>query len=300
MKILQIGMGQNPDGLQKAFAAKGEHKYLWSGDKELNAKIIAISASWKPDLIYMQVQCEGVLRNGALANAKANGAYIVNWCGDARNPLPEWYIETGKVIDMTCFTNQRDVDTMIAMGLNASFLQEGYDTEIFSPFGEKIDGDIVFVGSNYGDDRFPLSKERRVMVETLKANFGNKFQVYGNRWGWGRQVDQLEAAKIYRGAKIVINHSHFNLPRYTSNRMIFAMACGACVMTHNFQDVDKDWSDYNELIVCDMRPLLINCDTYLDQINNKERNRIAHNGYIKVKENYTFEHFVDNVIAMIP
>jgi spore maturation protein CgeB len=187
---------------------------------------------------------------------------------------------------------------MTSLGLNALFLQEGYDTEIFSPFGEKIDGDIVFIGSNYGDNMFPLSKERREMVETLKAHFGNKFQVYGNGWGWGRQVDQLEAAKIYRGAKIVINHSHFNLPRYTSNRMIFAMACGAFVISHDFSHSEIDWTA-NELQrwgnVSDLIPF---CEAWLTQ--DKERNRIAHNGYIKVRDNYTFGHFVDNLIAIVP
>lgn len=302
MRILHIGMTATPNlerGLSKAFKEKStEYIEIYTGDKEVNSKIIGAAVAFKPELAFIQVQQGGVISDEALVALKKSGSYIVNWTGDCRQPLPAWYVETGKLVDITLFNNGDDIKVMKKHKLKAGFLQEGYDTEIFNPFGKKRKSpEIVFVGTNYGDAAFPLSIERRLIVEALQPHFGDRFGVYGNGWEHGRFVNQEETAEIYRNAKIVINYSHYDCSRYSSNRLVFALACGAFVLTQDYKHLYKDFDKKELLSFQGAHDVVEACEHWLPK--EKQRKEIAHNGYIKVRDNYTFDHFVDNLIAMV-
>lgn len=259
MRFLHIGMstGDNghAQGLREAFPEYQEINV--GGDKELlNAKIKDAATVYKPELVFIQIQDVGIHAT-SLIELQANGAFIINWSGDVRARIPSFYFDYAKYVDLTCFSNQPDVDTFNSLGWPAAFLQIGYDPALyyFDANCPKTT-DIIFMGNNIGD--FPLSAYRRDMVAYLKRVYGDRFKAYGIGQPDGNFMgDQPGEADAYRHAKIGINLSHFNINRYTSDRMFRMLGCGVAVMSHNFEDTTDDyllaadaigwWSDFNQL-----------------------------------------------------
>lgn len=226
LKLMHIMVGvHNPMlqiGLDSVFDC---FHFNWRADcytdkrNVLNIDFLRIFYEFKPDIVFMHTQEEGVLSLETILTMKAGGAKIYNWTGDVRQPTPSHYIELARHIDSTLFTNLRDVEVCRDAGWKSDFLQVGFDSEHFNPTGNVSNAypEILFLGSNY-KGAFPLSGLRSEMVERLKKEFGNNFGVYGNNWdslGNGTIDSYQEEATAYRSCKIAINLSHFAYPKYT-------------------------------------------------------------------------------------
>ena len=159
MKILHLGLCVSPppiNGLQKAFIQNCEHyAELNCGDPDFNNKTKILSRDFKPDLVFIQIQAAGILTTETVRELRQNGAFVVNWNGDVRDDVPAWMLQTG--VDLTLFSNMRDVNSVRSRNLPADFLEIGYDPEIYCPEGAfKSCQDVVFFGNNYGN-QFTLS-----------------------------------------------------------------------------------------------------------------------------------------------
>jgi len=256
MKILFVSLGKQFD-IKEALAEYGDVIYWdWSGrERTFNSDLRQLVDTHKPDMVFMQIQTPNILRPDT-AQYIAGKSKVINWTGDVRHPLPNWFIEVGKHIHLTLFTNMTDVNTARARGIRADYLQIGFPTEIFKPEGEvRNEADIIFMGNNNG--MFPLSPLRASMVDLLKKKYGKQFRVFGVNWkGFNPEFNQEEEAKIYRGCKIAINLSHFNYSRYSSDRLFRLMGTGVFCLSHNYIDIGLEfevgvhldvWNDLNEL-----------------------------------------------------
>lgn len=300
MRFLHVGLsacGTPINGLQKALMELGEYEEINTGTKNLNEAIIQKSDSFKPDLVWIQIQTGGFIKNETVAYLRNNGAFVMNWSGDCRSPVPEWYLDLGRHIDLTTFSNINDVETLNSRGVKADFLQIGYDPEIYTPVGSKIRmQDVVFLGNNLVD-QFPLSKFRADMVKFLKGHFGNKFGVYGSGWKGGNgsyMGNQLGEAALYRSTKIAINCSHFDYKRYSSDRIFRILGSGTFCLSKWYPQIEEDFTDGEDLVVWrDLADLKNKIGFYLK--NSAERNRIASNGHKKALNNYTFSHMAQSI-----
>lgn len=289
--FLHIGMSSLPNGhavgLKKYFESIG-WKYIDinTGNPELNRVIQEYAVSYKPDLTWIQIQDRGITKYSIQA-LKNNGSYIIQWCGDKRHRTPDCYFEYCQMgVDLTTFSNMEDIQNVSGCGYDASWLQIGYDENIYNTTGP-IDhqADIVFMGSNF--THFPLSGLRRDMVNELKRTYGDRFKAYGSGQPDGSFMgNQHGEAAVYRGAKIGINLSHFDSPRYTSDRMFRMLGCGVCVLSHGFQNMDDDFK--NVLGWCDLDQL----KTMIDYLLNEEeiRKRVAADNHQLALNNHTFYH----------
>ena len=290
-KVLHVALnaGEPQYGLRRMLSSFGEYKeFDWikeekKGIKHLRDSLIKISEEFNPDLTFVQIQRENVIDPYTASKLKG---YVINWTGDVRHPLPQWYIDIGRHIDLTCFTNTTDVQIMTNLGVNAAYLQIGYNEEIFKKQGKKDSvPDIVFMGNHY-KGHFPLSDFRYEMVMHLQNIYGNDFRVYGK----GYEGEDLNGNKegesmVYRSCKIAINCSHFDYGRYSSDRILRIMGSGAFCLTKWYPEIEKDYIDgihlrvfhhYNEL------PELI--DYYLK--NEAERKIIAERGHYHALNNH--------------
>jgi hypothetical protein len=215
--------------------AKSKHR--------LDTLILKTISKIQPDLTFMQIQGDGILKPDIAAQIPG---IVINWTGDVRQPLPDWFMKVGKNISLTLFTNQADAKVMLDAGLDADYLQTGFHPEIFNPrWGSKLLDipDIVFMGNNYAQ-QFPLCQFRRDMVNFLQSKFGQGFAVYGNNWGTPHKSlnkDHRREAAVYRSCKIAIGCSHFDLSRYSSDRLFRAMGSGAFYLTKWYPDIEKDF-----------------------------------------------------------
>lgn len=261
-KLLHVGLSPVPDfhgvGLKNACDANNwEYKDIATADQDLNFQIINIANTYKPDLAFIQIQSEGLSKE-AIEALKANNCFCINWSGDIRSRLPDFYFTYAQWgIDLTCFSNMQDVGIMHKCGYESDYLQIGASPEIFNTTGEINNCcEIAFCGNTFA--QFPLAGMRKDMVRILKNAYGEKFKAFGSGQPNGHHSpnNQYGEAAIYRGAKIGINLSHFDAGRYTSDRLLKMLMCGTCVLSKWYPQIGEDfihgehllvWKDFDEL-----------------------------------------------------
>ena len=304
MKVLHIGLTVNGrgEGLSKAFKEASEEYFEFKVSESLPEQIKDLDV----DLVFCQIQGDKIgdrntnaLLNDALQGLKNKGAFVINWTGDIRQSYPNWM--GGFNADLTCFSNQRDIDTHQG---NSDYLQIGIDPINFTrhiPNHER-GHDVVFMGNNYGT-MFPLGNFRREAVNVLKSyNSG----IYGNYTNSIESINadpndafpmQSKESKIYNNSKIGISISHFNVPRYTSDRLFRAMASGIMVLAHHYNGIEDEFKIGQHLDtfhgIVDMKEKI---DYYL--ANSDRRKEIAMHGYEYVHSNFTYSNMVENIFKL--
>jgi glycosyltransferase involved in cell wall biosynthesis len=302
LKIYHIGLCATPgtnNGLQKAFRKVSEYREIHTGHKDLNDQIVRDVTDFMPDIVFMQIQTPNIILIETLRQIKEHCGKIVNFTGDVRSPLPYWYIETGKEIDLSLFVSQTDVEIARVRGINAEWLQIGFDPEIYN---DKVAPakvpEIVFTANNY--DHFELSQYRKEVAYALNREFKNRFQLYGNGWtipSLDCNASMEKQASIFRGAKICISVSNFNHSYYTSDRLLKSMGAGAFCLSHDFEGYDNLYTDKENIAVFNSIPDMIEkCYYYLE--HEEERNRIAKNGYELTHKLYTWDSMINNLIKL--
>lgn len=291
-RFLHVGLSPLPDmhsqGLKSACIANGwEYQDIPTSHPGLNSEIIRVANEYKPDLCFIQIQSDGLEPN-AIAALKDNNCFCINWSGDMRSILPSFYFDYAKWgVDLTCFSNMQDVNIMRSCGYESHFLQIGVSPEIYNNTGEINNCcDIIFCGNTFG--HFPLSGMRRDMVKELKRVYGDKFKAFGSGQPDGAHSpnNQQGEAAIYRGAKIGINLSHFDVERYSSDRLFKMLACNLLVLSHEYKGIYEDFNPHDIGLWRDFGELKSQIDYYLS--NEEARVKIAANGHQKAIEKYSF------------
>lgn len=304
MKLLHIGLCANNSSITKAF------KYVLSGDNyrelycfqpNINEHCIEVFNEFKPDVVFAQIQNPNVIENQIFDYMKSNGAFVINWTGDKRNFIPQWMLDAAPFVSLTAFSNQHDVNEMRKLGYLSEYLEIGYDEEIYTPIGEKKGNhDVVFMGNNYGENFFPMSTFRKSMCEYLKYSFDN-FAIYGANWlnaSGNFNHSQHEEACIYRGSKIAVNCSHFDVERYNSDRLLRILGTGTFCLSYKHKGMEQDYENYKHLVYFESLSDLKNkIDYYL--AHPIERQQIAYEGQQLVLNRNTFKHQVENIIKLV-
>jgi GR25 family glycosyltransferase involved in LPS biosynthesis len=271
---------------------------LGAKDK-LRTDILTLSNKTNPDLTFLHIQRPGVIDAETASMLKG---IVINYTYDVALPIPEWFYEIGNNIDLTLFCDEPGVWDFKSKGLDSEFIHPGYDETLFTPNGTKGEyGDIVFLGNHYSQDQnFDHTQTRFDMVQYLKNVYNDSFKVYGNGWSFNDgnlMYREEKEAECYRSCKIAINFSHFDLERYTSDRMFRIMGSGAFCLSKWYPGIEKDfkdgvhlrvWKDFNEL-----KTLI---DYYL--INTEERESIAKVGQEYVSSTSTWEIKTKTIVDM--
>ncbi len=256
-----------------------------------------------PEFVFLHIQRPGVIDEDLLKTIKTlYNPYIINFTYDVARPMPPWFFEIGEYVDLTLVSSEDDVDILSSNGITAGFISPGYDDEIFTPIGEKLfNGDIVFMGNNYHEEQgFPLTKYRSDMVDFLKEIYQDRFKVYGNQWKYNDgnfMYKEFDEAAVYRGCKMAINISHFELEQYSSDRIFRIMGTGAFCLSKWYPGIEKDFSNGIHLRVWknfeELRSLI---DHYT--IHEDERNRIAKAGQEYIQQTSTWKHRMNSIYDM--
>lgn len=307
MKLLHIGLcvSEIENGFQKAFKdVLGSENYfeISTGHKNLNGNIIHLFNKCKPDVVFMQIQTPNIVDNQTMDYMKSNGAFVINWNGDKRLTVPSWMLVCAPFVSMTSFSNMEDVREMQRLGYNSEYLEIGYDETIYTNEGTSYPSeDILFMANNNGANFFPMSSFRIHIANELKTKYYNKFGLYGRGWHNGNgnlNHSQSVEAQYYRGCKIAINCSHFNVARYNSDRLLRILGSGTFCLSYKHPEMEEDYENYKHLVYFETIEDLINkIDYYLE--HEEERKQIAENGRQLVLNRNTFKHQVENIIKLV-
>jgi spore maturation protein CgeB len=306
-KLLMIGCNSGSESMPKYFREQCDYKELML-DGYLNEHLnTLLNSDYVPDIIFIQIQSDTVANRNtntfigdSIRAFKDKGSYVINWTGDMRAETPRWMNQFSHNVSSTMFSNLKDVDYCKHIGIETGFLQQGIDTNIFKPEGEKADvPDVVFLANNYSN-QFPLSKYRREAVNRLRAHYGKRFKVFGNGWGIDSgnvNSSQYEEAKVYRGCKIAISISHFDVDRYFSDRLGRALCSGAMVLSHDYKGIEKDFQVGTHLDTFgSLDSMIVQIDKYLS--HETEREQIAKAGQELASKEFSYQNVVKQILEL--
>lgn len=256
----------------------------------------------RPAYTFMQLQNP---INMSVATIKEMAKYtkILNWTGDVKDN-PDWYKwleEIGKEIYLTLFCNETDVEIMTRRGVVADYLQVGVDTMWYNMKEPKTAyPEIVFACNDYGS--YPLSGYRVEVAKALKKEFGERFGLYGHGWDkhgiQTHRINNEQEADAYNSCKIAISVSNLRFKRYYSDRLLRIMACGGFALSHDFDNMEKDFIEGTHLAVFrNIDELISKCYYYLD--HEEERKQIAANAYYKAQTECTWDYRCKELIQLL-
>jgi hypothetical protein len=149
--------------------------------------------------------------------------------------------------------------------------------------------------------QFPMNLEPKYVAVTSRGRGGSEFLDYLTNWAEGaignrNGMDAVEHTKFLNSGLMVIQNSRW---KEITRRLFEGMACGKLVLTDRLSEetglsgMFKEGEDiiyYDDMFDC------IEKMNYYNE-NEEERERIAHNGMIKVLHNYTQIQVVDKLIT---
>lgn len=279
---------------------KGGYWPLLPNKTNFNEELVRITRENQIQLIFLQVQSEGIVDPQALKQCQEMGATIFAFNGDVRQELPQWHFDVAPYVDCFLFTNMVDVRRMRERGFKAEWLELGVDELKYKDWGKKHNSPkIIFSGNNYGSGYFPLSQLRIDAVNRLKQEFGAELGILGT--GWPNAIgdfngDQVRESEQYSSALIALSISHFAVERYASDRLVRALASKCMVISHHYPNIEDSYTPGEHLVTfSDLDDLVNKCRIYLQ--NDEERERIASAGQKWVLENYTFSKMAENILS---
>ena len=218
-------------------------KFVSGHDARLQRKIIETAQTFRPDLVFVQTHQSDIIAPETYAALRAGGAFVVNWCGDVREPLPECYVTYAAHVDVMAFSNLTDVELIRAKGHRSEYLQIGYDPTIYHP-GVVIRNrsGVVFMANHYAG-RFPNTDLREQVARKLSKLFDYKFTLYGSGWGIPsvrHTGTAQEEADIYRRSLVAVNVDHFTRPYFASDRILRAQACGCATISWDYEGLKEE------------------------------------------------------------
>ena len=253
------------------------------GLEEMHRRFIEKLKALRPHYCFMQVQDPSKM-DPYVVSEMAKYTKIIHWTGDVRSSAAwyNWMADIGREVYVTLFTNESDVEKMSALGVNANYLQVGFD-DIYYRRRTCIKGwpDIVFVANNH--DMFELSSYRKHAVLTMYDAFPHQFRVFGNGWHrWGirtESIDHALEAECYNSCKIALSISNYQHRRYHSDRLLRIMGCGCFALSHAYPGLEQDYTpgfDIEKFTGID--ELIERCNYYLT--NDNQRKQIGNNALL--------------------
>lgn len=242
MKVLHLGLG-GPE-IDSALKLQGHEVKRMNWREIPSAQLIYLTKmvlkeaqTFKPDLVFMQIQTPGIVEARLVETLREWGAVVINWTGDVRENI-DWYLKLGNSFNVTLFTNQTDIDKFSSANLPADYFQIGFDPDVYylDPRERRGEG-VVFLGNNYVN-RFPESQRRKRVVEQYQAK---GLKVYGGKWrgATGRTTPKMERI-IYNTNRWALNLDHFDRPLFYSDRVLRAQACGAIICQMGETDIREE------------------------------------------------------------
>lgn len=203
---------------------------------EGNAGLLKIidrkAAEYRPDVMIIGYG-DGLDSDFIDSIRRRYGFKLIYWYGDARPKIENFVLELASVSDLFFMTTGGDVlkDSLALSECDrVAFFPNLVNPDLYEML-EKVDGSMVFTGSNYGEP------ERAAVVSRFKAEFGDKFVTPG--WDMPR-VKGYEYAYLLGTTEVglAINAYHDRF-KYQSDRTLQYASCGVLLVIRESPGLDK-------------------------------------------------------------
>lgn len=219
------------------------------------------------------------------------GRFDSKWLDKSLKPNAFWIQESGddpqnfqrnspkaNRFHYTITPDKRCAEQYRKMGINAEWINHFADTKV----------------------QFPLNSEPQYTAVTTRGMGNSQFLDYLTQWGEGaignrNGMGAKEHTEFLNSGLMVIQNSRW---QEITRRIFEGMACGKLVITDRLPDdvgLSEVFIEGEEIILYnDMMDCIEKINYYVE--NEEERERIAHNGMMKVLHNYTQIQIVDKLI----
>ena len=219
-------------------------------DSLVDADALEAAADIRPTVIVMHPQRESLIAPevvGELRELSDPSCVIVQWTGDQHyepaDAAQRWFVDLGRVCDTSLVVNTRHPYEYAELGVqHPGFLEVGIDETLWRPAAPTPGTPaIVCLANAYAQFDY---RTRDQAFAAVHAAFPGEFAVYGQGWEggslpWRPFVQPDDTPGIYSAARAVLSISiRADLPRYTSNRLLYALGCGAVVLVERFPDLE--------------------------------------------------------------
>ena len=233
-------------------------------------EIIDVCNNENPDIILYS-KCNTVNINVVRECNKVGKTVL--WFMDPKSRIDSELIQKMKECNMVFCSRYDGINEAVRHNKMVFRLQGGYDPTTHYPLNVPYTRDVAFIGNvnRHG---------RKEYID--KVEFDVVENVYGS-----------EHSRVVSETKINLN---FNEGDGTSNRLYKLLAAKGFVLTQPWERMEDDWVVGSDLVVFN------NLDELKDKIqyyllHQEEREEIAMNGYLKVKE-YDNNNYAKTIIKM--
>lgn len=282
------GLGRLRKGIQFK-ARNGPDIARW------NKKIIEMSASFKPDVVWVESPLFVYPETFELVKKKHGATLVCAYSDDPRNPKRKSrHFENSKyLIDLAFVTKDDLAQALLSEGVSAiAKFWKGFDPKRIRPLAkseerlDNLNNNIVFIGhADYVNGK----SARKIFFECIAEEFENFF-VYGKSWGSIHASDFLkktikpfqlegdEYPRIISDAAIALQiPSRMNRDTHSS-RSVEIPACGTFMLAERTTDHLMLFEEDKEAVFfSSVDELLAKIGFYLER--EDERKRIAASGY---------------------
>lgn len=217
----------------------------------LEEQLIRDASDIAPTLVWMQIQQDPVYVTAEtirqVRRVCARNVVMINWDGDQHyepsHAQWSWFIDLGRELDASLVKNTKHPEEYAARGVrHPGYLGQGVDETVLRPTtsgGPSAVPPLVFVA--HAHERLPAYEHRIGVARRLKAERGGAFGIYGGGWGEAglAPIDEAAQASVYTRAAGALSVSiRYDLPRYTSNRLLNILASGGVGLVERFAECE--------------------------------------------------------------
>lgn len=277
----------------------GANDFYYAFQKYFNVRLykgLQEAIDFAPDIIH--VHSGAIELDEAVILKRHTNAYWTQFTGDCSDNTLEPVIRCYELFDLTLLTIAEGKKEIYSNLKRLEWMPEAVPQNISEP-KELTDGKIVFVGNYY--DHFPQGNERRKVCEALSEVYKEKFEVYGNFHIQGVNclgtIPYEKTLELYNSSYIVIAQDNFTqIKRYYTQRYLAAIGTSCCV-GKKIDGMAKDFPVDCFFRYNDVKELVKTID-YLYQYP-EIRNATAKRGHDVIKQNFTYEKWVERYIKLL-
>lgn len=206
---------------------------------------------------------------------------MIMWYGDQRGNHVEPLIQSRvPYLHALLITNGEPAQKRMYRAAGIPFVATFYHSfapQVFRLWDREITHQVFFGGTNFSPGKFPLSLERRNLINAVHRQF--RTVVHGNGWKFPTQkwVLHTQYCKELRKAHINIGINHYHVRQYYNRRLFECVASGRLHITRYIPGMEKHFKNKEHLVWAKTnKHMLAMIQYYLK--HDKEREQIAKNG----------------------
>jgi len=264
--------------------------YATIGVGESNRQILQIVSKERPKYVLWHTLTYELLET-TLATIRSKGSLVLGWFSDDEvrfDDYSRWWIP---YLDFVLTNDKGSIKKYEGIGAAAIHAVSGSNPDIFKKLNLPTIYDISFVGKKFGD--------RGLWVDQLNR-IGININAYGNGWNAG-YVTTDEMVNIFNSSKInlcFMQSYGINTRPQFKTRIFEVCMCGGFLLCEYVSGIE-DYFEPDKEIVCfhDLEDAKTKIQYYLR--NDKERETIAHAGWVRSKANYSQEIMLYRIFRIV-